>query len=42
LLCNDKLVIIEDAEGFLIKKVTPFGAGAKVNCGAYFAQKPEP
>jgi putative transposon-encoded protein len=31
-LSNDKLVLTEDVEGYIIKKVTPFGTGAKVDC----------
>ncbi|MCJ7719697.1 DUF2080 family transposase-associated protein [Candidatus Bathyarchaeota archaeon] len=31
-LSNDKLTLTEDVDGYLIKKVTPFGTGAKVDC----------
>lgn len=39
ILSNEQLVLSEDIEGFIRKKVTPFGTGAKVDCPKEFIGK---
>ena len=38
-LTRGKLVLSEEIEGFIRKKVTPFGTGAKVDCPKEFLGK---
>jgi len=35
-LTRSRLVLTEEIEGFIKKKVTPFGTGAKVDCPKEF------
>jgi len=35
-LSKEKLVLTEEIDGFIQKKVTPFGTGAKVDCPKEF------
>jgi putative transposon-encoded protein len=35
-ISKGKLVLTEEIEGFIQKKVTPFGTGAKVDCPKEF------
>jgi putative transposon-encoded protein len=39
ILSREQLVLSEDIEGFIRKKVTPFGTGAKVDCPKEFIGK---
>jgi len=39
ILSGDKLVLSDEIEGFIRKKVTPFGTGAKVDCPKEFIGK---
>jgi len=36
IISKGKLVLTEEIEGFIQKKVTPFGTGAKVDCPKEF------
>jgi putative transposon-encoded protein len=38
-LTRKRLVLTEEIEGFIRKKVTPFGTGAKVDCPKEFLGK---